>query len=125
MGLAAEIEQLAARRLHVVGLGKNGLAERQHLVGADHISLAREIAYRLGLGTGQHLGDIVRAERALAADRLAHGALVQSRRLDDEGEPRRFEDLRARLAGRREDQGRPSRLKKTAHASSAGASRSS
>jgi hypothetical protein len=32
----------------------------------------------------------MRRERFAAGDRLAHSAFVKSRRLDDEGEPRRF-----------------------------------
>ena len=122
--LAAEIEQLAARRLHAVGLGEDRLAEREHLVAADHIGLPGKIAHGLGLGARQNFGNVMRAQRPLAADRLAHHGLVEARRLDDEGEPRRFEDARARLAPRSEDQRRAARLQEAAHASSTGASRS-
>ncbi len=106
------------------GLDEDGVAERKHLVAADHISLAGKIAHGFGLGSRQHLGDVMGIERALAADRLAHDAFIEARRLDDEGKPRRFEHPRPRLARRSEDQGRPPGLQKAAHASSAGASRS-
>ena len=88
MRLAAENEQLAARRLHAVRLGKDRVAEREHLVAADHISLPGEIAHGLGLGARQNFGDVVRGQRPLAADRLAHDGFIEARRLDDEGETR-------------------------------------
>ena len=98
MGLAAQIEQLPPRGLHGLGLRQDLIAESEHLVGADDIGLAGKIAHGLRLGARQHLGDVMGPERPLPADGLAHDALVQSRRLDDERKPRRFEDPRADLA---------------------------
>ena len=63
VALAAEIEQLAARCLHAVGLGEDTVARGQHLVRPDDEGAVRQIAHRFRLGAGEHLGDIARVER--------------------------------------------------------------
>src|SRR6478735_4356562 len=72
VALAGEIEQLGPRRFHAVGLVQDAIAKREHLVGANDEGVLSKLTYRLSLGTGQHLGDVLRAQRARAADRLAH-----------------------------------------------------
>ena len=59
--LAVEIEQLPACRRHAVGLRQDLIAEGEHLIGANHISFAGEVAHRFGLGPRQHLGNVVRS----------------------------------------------------------------
>ena len=104
--------------------GDDLVFEGEHLIGADHKGALGKIADRLRFGTRQDFGNIVGIECLLAADCLAHGGLVEARRLGDEGETRRFEEPRPRLAGRRQDERRTPGLKHPCHASSAGASRS-
>src|SRR6476646_7230546 len=98
--------------------------EIEHLGGANDEGVLSKLTYRLSLGTGQHLGDVLRAQRARAADRLAHGVLVEAWPLDDEGEARRLQQTRSDLARRREYQRRPPALQEATHGSSTGAPRS-
>ena len=70
------------------------------------------------------LGDILRAQRSRAADRLTHGVLVQARRLDGEGKAGFLQEACAHLARRGEDQRRPAALQESGHGSSTGAPRS-
>ena len=122
--LAAHVEQLAPCRLDAGRLGKDAVAQGKYLVGTDDEGLRRKLADGFSLGAGQNFGNVLRLEFLLAAHGLMHGSFIEARRLDDESESGRFQQSRANLAARGEDQRRAIALQEPAHGSSTGAPRS-
>jgi hypothetical protein len=110
VGLAPEIEQLATRGFHALGLAHDDIAEGEHLIPADDIGLGRNVADGFGFGARQDLSHVMRRECVLATNRLAHGALVKPWGFDDKGEACGFQQLGSRLARRSEDERRTPRL---------------